>query len=120
VKLDDAGLFLSRHEGASGLVRAKRALGCGILRVAPWLMKFLSIAGTAAMFLVGGGILTHNVPALDLAIEVTAPHAVLGTVLGMLADLVVGVLAGTVVLGAVKLIGKLRPKPAAAAANKPS
>jgi predicted DNA repair protein MutK len=120
VKLDDAGLFLSRHEGESGLVRAKRALGRGILRVAPWLMKFLSIAGTAAMFLVGGGILTHNVPPLDFAIEAFRPHGVLGTVLGMLADLVVGVIAGAVVLGVVKLIGKLRRKAAAAAANKPA
>ena len=120
VKLDDVGLFLSRHEGESGLVRAKRALGRGILCVAPWLMKFLSIAGTAAMFLVGGGILTHNAPSLNFAIEAFPPHGVLGTVLGMLADLVVGVIAGAVVLGVVKLIGKLRRKLAAAAPNKPA
>jgi predicted DNA repair protein MutK len=117
VKLDDAGLFLSRHEGESGPVRAKRALGRGILRMAPWLMKFLSIAGTAAMFLVGGGILTHNVPPLDFSIEAFAPPGVLGILLGMLADLVVGVIAGAVVLGVVKLIGKLRRRPAA---NKPA
>ena len=120
VKLDDAGLFLSRREGESGLARAKRALGRGILRVAPWLMKFLSIAGTAAMFLVGGGILTHNVPALHHAIEAISPQGVLGTVVGMLADLVVGVIAGAVVLCVVNLIGKLRRKPTAAAANKPA
>ena len=120
VKLDDAGLFLSRREGESGLARAKRALGRGILRVAPWLMKFLSIAGTAAMFLVGGGILTHNVPALHHAIEAISPQGVLGTVVGVLADLVVGVIAGAVVLCVVKLIGKLRRKSAAAAANKPA
>ena len=118
VKLDDAGLFLSRHEGESGLVRAKRALGRGILHFAPWLMKFLSIAGTAAMFLVGGGILTHNVPPLNFAIEAPSPYGVLSTVLGMLADLVVGVIAGAVVLGVVTLIGKLRRKPDAAATNK--
>jgi predicted DNA repair protein MutK len=64
------------------------------------------------MFLVGGGILTHNVPALHHAIEAIPPHGVLGTVLGMLADLVVGVIVGTVVLAFVKLIGKLRRKPA--------
>ena len=120
VKLDDAGLFLSRREGECGLARAKRALGRGILRVAPWLMKFLSIAGTAAMFLVGGGILTHNVPALHHAIEAISPQGVLGTVVGMLADLVVGVIAGAVVLCVVKLIGKLRRKSTAAAANKPA
>jgi uncharacterized protein len=64
------------------------------------------------MFLVGGGILTHNAPPLDFAIEAFPPHGVLGTVLGMLADLMVGVIAGAVVLGVVKL--------AAAAANKPA
>jgi predicted DNA repair protein MutK len=112
VKLDDAGLFLSRRAGESGPVRAKRALGRGILRVAPWLMKFLSIIGTAAMFLVGGGILTHNVPALHHAIEAILPHGVLGTVLALLTDLVVGVIVGAVVLGVVELIGKLLRKTA--------
>jgi predicted DNA repair protein MutK len=120
VKLDDAGLFLSRREGDSGLVRAKRALGRGILRVSPWLMKFLSIAGTAAMFLVGGGILTHYVPALHHAIETISPPGLLGTAVGMIADLVVGVIVGAVALGIVKLVGRLRRKPAAAAANKPT
>jgi predicted DNA repair protein MutK len=110
VKLDDAGLFLSRREGESGLVRAKRAFGRGILRVAPWLLKFLTIAGTAAMFLVGGGIVTHGVPALHHAINAISADGMLGTVLGMLADLLVGVVAGGVVLGVVKTISKLRRK----------
>jgi predicted DNA repair protein MutK len=120
VKLDDAGLFLIRQEGESGLVRAKRVLGHGILRVAPWLMKFLSIAGTAAMFLVGGRILTHNVSLLDFAIGAFLPHGALGVAFGILADLVVGVIAGIIVLGVVKLIGKLRRKPAAAQTNQRS
>jgi predicted DNA repair protein MutK len=118
VKLDDAGLFLSRREGESGLGRAQRALGRGILRIAPWLMKFLSIAGTAAMFLVGGGILTHNLPALHYAIQTISPPGVLGSVIRMLADLVVGVLGGAVVLGVVKLTGRLRRKLTGAAANE--
>ena len=50
------------------------------------------------MFLVGGGILTHDVPALHHAIEAISPPGMLGTVVGMLADLVVGVIAGAVVL----------------------
>jgi predicted DNA repair protein MutK len=108
VKLDDAGLYLSRREGERGLVRAQRALGRGILRIAPWMMKFLSIAGTAAMFLVGGGILAHNVSALHHAIQKISPPGVLGPVIGILADLVIGVLGGAVVLGIVKLIVRLR------------
>ena len=117
VKLDDAGLYLSRRE-RERLARAKRTLGRGILRFAPWLMKFLSIAGTAAMFLVGGGILTHNVPPLHHAIEAISPPGVLGTAVGMLADFVVGVIVGAIVLGAVVLLGTLRRKPAAASENK--
>jgi predicted DNA repair protein MutK len=115
VKLDDAGLFLSRREGETGLVRAKRALGRGILRVAPWLMKFLSIAGTAAMFLVGGGILVHYVPALHHAVEATSPPGMLGTVVNIQADLMVGVIVGALVLAVFELIGKLRRKPPARA-----
>ncbi len=64
VKLDDAGLRLSRS--ASG---AAQAFGRGLLAFAPWLMKALSVLGTAAMFLVGGGILLHGVPALGHAVE---------------------------------------------------
>ena len=59
VKLDDLGLRMSRMASA-----ALAATGRGILRAAPWLMKFLSVAGTAAMFLVGGGILTHGIHAV--------------------------------------------------------
>ena len=110
VKLDDVDLFFSRREGESSLIHAKRALGFGILRIAPWLMKFLSIAGTAAMFLVGGGILNHNMRGSDFAIEAILPHGVLGAVLGMLADLAVGVIVGAVVFGIVKLIGRLRAR----------
>jgi len=108
VKLDEVGLFFSRHEGESRLIRAKRALGVGILRLAPWLMKFLSIAGTIAMFLVGGGILNHSVLASGFAIAAIFPRGGLGAVLGMLADLVVGVIVGTIVFGVVKLIGVVR------------
>ena len=96
VKLDDAGLYLSQR--ASGF---PRALGRGILRVAPWLMKALSVIGTAAMFLVGGGILMHNIPALHHLVE----HA--GLLASTLADLVAGVAAGAIVLGAVTLASRL-------------
>ncbi len=60
VKLDDAGLYLSGVGGAAVWSGLLRALGRGLLRVAPKMMKGLSIIGTAAMFLVGGGILTHG------------------------------------------------------------
>ncbi|OOG38498.1 DUF808 domain-containing protein [Polaromonas sp. A23] len=114
VKLDDAGLYLSRQAGEGGGVRLQRSLGRGIVLAAPWLMKGLSIAGTAAMFLVGGGILTHGVPALRHLIESMAASAgsVLGAVTPLLADALIGIVAGALVLGGVTLVQRLRGKPA--------
>ncbi|HEY1229437.1 MAG TPA: DUF808 family protein, partial [Ramlibacter sp.] len=104
VKLDDAGLYLSQR--ANG---AAQAVGRGLLRLAPWLMKTLSILGTAAMFLVGGGILVHGVPALGHAIEAwLAQWGGAASVFGsMLANLVVGMIAGAIVLLAVELGKKM-------------
>ena len=115
VKLDDAGLYLSQKTGDSAAARLRRSLGRGIVVTAPWLMKALSVAGTAAMFLVGGGILTHGVPALHHAIEALATRAgsVLGSVTPLLADALVGMVAGALVLGAVTLVQRMRgQKPA--------
>jgi len=105
VKLDDLGLYLSQRAGSS----ATQAIGRGILHAAPWLMKALSVAGTAAMFLVGGGILVHGVPALAHAIEdALAGWGGLGGALGsMLANAVVGIIAGAVVLGVVEGVKKM-------------
>ena len=96
VKLDDVGLWLSRREGASAGVQ--RAIGRGLLVFAPWLMKFLAVAGTAAMFLVGGGILVHGIPQIAHLIE---PYGAVAVIVG---DLVAGVVAGALVYGAVALI----------------
>jgi predicted DNA repair protein MutK len=111
VKLDDLGLWLSRRGGL------QRAVGAGILRAAPWLMKGLSVAGTAAMFLVGGGILVHGVPPLAHAIEATmaAGPAIVRALGPMLANAALGMLAGAVVLGAVVLGRRLFARPASAA-----
>jgi hypothetical protein len=89
---------------------AQAAFGRGILYTAPWLMKFLSIAGTAAMFLVGGGILVHGIAPLHHFIE---PHAAgaFGTVVSMLFNAAVGILAGIVVLGAVRVVSGMFRKP---------
>ncbi|HUG21356.1 DUF808 domain-containing protein [Piscinibacter sp.] len=110
VKLDDLGLHLSRQAG-----RFVQAIGAGILKAAPYLMKGLAVAGTAAMFLVGGGILTHGVPALHHVIENFAHGAaalpgvggVLGALAPLLADALVGVAAGALVLAAVTAVTKL-------------
>jgi uncharacterized protein len=104
VKLDDAGEALSRRPGAA----AKR-FGALLLAAAPWLMRALGIVGTAAMFLVGGGILVHGVPALHHAIEGAAaalPGA--GWLVDLLGNALVGVVAGAVVVAVVMGIGSLR------------
>jgi uncharacterized protein len=110
VKLDDAGLYLSRK--SNGFLKA---LGGGILRAAPWLMKFLSVAGTAAMFLVGGGILVHGVSGLHHAEEsltkwaasVPGVGSILGGLLPMLLNAAVGLGAGAVLVGLFTLGQKL-------------
>jgi uncharacterized protein len=107
VKLDDLGLHLTRRTGTGTTDAVLRATGRGILIAAPWLMKGLSIAGTAAMFLVGGGILVHGVPAVHHAIEAAA-HALgpawLQSIVQLAMEAGVGVLAGAVVLGVVTLV----------------
>jgi uncharacterized protein len=104
VKLDDAGLYLSQQAAAW-----KQSLGRAILTAAPWLMKALSVVGTAAMFLVGGGILVHGIPALGHGIEhLTEPLGLLGAVLNSLAGALIGLAAGGVVLGAMGIWSRLR------------
>lgn len=111
VKLDDLGLYLSRQASA-----AAQAVGRGIVWAAPWLMKGLSIAGTAAMFLVGGGILAHGIPALHHAVEgFTQGMGGMGVIVSSLADAVVGIVAGAIVLAGVMLVKRMRgPRPAGA------
>jgi predicted DNA repair protein MutK len=113
VKLDDGGIALARSASAT-----LQAIGRGILVATPWLMKGLSIAGTAAMFLVGGGILSHGIPALHRFVEpvlhgLTGWIATLGSVLF---DGLVGLLAGVVAVVVVTVLKKWRGGTAPASA----
>ncbi|MFZ5663342.1 MAG: DUF808 domain-containing protein [Pseudomonadota bacterium] len=110
VKLDDLGLRLA----APGAGTARAAVGRGILALAPKLMRLLSIAGTAAMFLVGGGIVVHGIGALHHLIE-PYTHGDLGWLVSLLYDAAVGIATGLAVVAAVKLLGRLR-----AAAARPT
>jgi len=110
VKLDDAGLHLAGRSGAGWPARAIRAFGRGVLYSTPWLMKALSVAGTAAMFLVGGGILVHAIAPIHHAIAQIAPAGLLGGVVSMLGNAGVGILTGIVVLAGVQLVQRLRGK----------
>ena len=109
VKLDDAGLFLSRRQGGAALQKSQRAVGRAVVAFSPWLMKGLSLAGTAAMFLVGGSILAHGIAPLGHEIEawtatLEASSAALGLVAPLLVDALVGITAGALVLGLVTAV----------------
>jgi predicted DNA repair protein MutK len=109
VKLDDAGLWLCRRpDGARG-AGMQQALGAAIIKAAPWLMKGLSAAGMIAMFLVGGSILVHGIPAIHHWVEAVAAGSggFAGMLIGLLVDGAVGLVAGGIVLGVVTLAGKL-------------
>jgi predicted DNA repair protein MutK len=108
VKLDDAGLSLSKRGGT-------RRLGEAILVSAPVLMKLLSIAGTAAMFLVGGGIIVHGIPwvhhvVVDVTASAAAISGVLGTITEMVLNGVVGIVTGGLVVAVVTGVQKVRRK----------
>lgn len=110
VKMDDAGLYLSKLGNA-----IVRGVGRFLLAAAPVLMKFLSVVGTAAMFMVGGGILVHGIPGshdvVHHAQEVMAGVPAIGSALSFITESVIGavtgLVAGALALGVVSVIGKL-------------
>jgi uncharacterized protein len=119
VKLDDLGFFLywrGKDRGKTALGRLECGTGAAILHTAPYLMKGLSVAGTAAMFLVGGGILAHGIPGAEHWFTELAHHAqgmggvgnLLAFVLPTLLQVLLGVLVGTVAVIAMMIFQRLR------------
>ncbi|MCP9758032.1 DUF808 domain-containing protein [Aquitalea sp. S1-19] len=100
VKLDDGGLWLLQRPSP-----ALRSLGRTILATAPWLMKTLTVVGTVAMFLVGGGILVHGIAPLHHVIE---QQGQLFFMLPTLLNALVGIIAGALTLASFSLIQKIR------------
>ncbi len=106
VKMDDAGLYLVTNSQGG----IKKAVGNALLSGAPYLMKVLSVVGTAAMFLVGGSILAHGLPfAADVA-HVLEAIPYVGAVAVMLLDAAIGIAAGILALAAVGIFSKLKKK----------
>jgi len=109
VKMDDLGLYLMKQTS-----NAKQKIGGFLLSAAPKLMKFLSIAGTLAMFLVGGGILVHGIDFLHHEVEDLAHlTGIFESITTMLLNALVGLVVGVIVVAIVTMIGKAR-------GNKPS
>ncbi len=106
VKLDDLGLYLSQKSS-----QAVAWLGRGIVGAAPYLMKTLSVLGTAAMFMVGGAILTHGIAPVQAAVDQAAAAVggggVVQALTATLLNALFGIVAGAVVLGAVSLAKRL-------------
>ena len=111
VKLDDLGFYLQRTSNGSAI---KTSLGNGLVAFAPKLMKMLVVVGTAAMFLVGGGIVVHNVPAIHHLIEPIimdfSGYTLATAVVPTLLNGVIGFLAGLIVVAIWTAIGKIRGK----------
>lgn len=101
VKMDDFGLYLMQRKGQSFIKQIIRKAGQWILAVVPYLMRSLSVLGTAAMFLVGGGILVHGIPGLHHWVEHYGLFAIV-------LNGIFGVIAGALVLGAVMIFNKIR------------
>ncbi len=109
VKLDDAGLYLAKTDPQASGAGARIALGKGILFLAPWLMKTLSVVGTAAMFLVGGGILVHGIPGShDWIHHLQEMVTAVSWLVPLLVNLIGGLVAGAMVLAVVTMVGRLR------------
>lgn len=112
VKIDDLGLYLIQQASSF-----KQTIGRGLLAFAPKLMKTLTIVGTIAMFLVGGGIISHGVPLLhhftegsvDYAEHIPTVGSIIGALTPTLINLVIGFVAGLIVLAIVSLIKKVWP-----------
>lgn len=111
VRLDDWGLALFKHQGESLFAKLQRAIGMGLLQTVPYLMKGLSIFGTAAMFLVGGGILSHGIPFLhhtsaQLTSFIADINNTLSTITPLAFNALIGLLSGLIVFIVVDLIVK--------------
>lgn len=116
VKLDDAGLYLSQRQGEGMLTRLGRRFGHSLVDAAPYLMRGLTVVGTIAMFMVGGGILTHGIHSLSELFNqwaaVVEQWAMVGPVLSFITPSVLnalfGVLAGAIAVLLMSGISKLR------------
>ncbi len=120
VKLDDVGMHFMEKTGESRVAVAQRRLGGMILSFAPWMMKTLSVLGTAAMFLVGGGIIAHGLPLLaewlhdieDFAHTLPVARELFSDLASLVFNGITGVIVGGVLVGAQYLIKRIKPNKA--------
>jgi len=115
VKLDDAGLYLCQQPGVGLWTKIQHKVGRACLHGAPYLMKLLAVVGTAAMFMVGGGIITHGIPVAHHFIEYLAQSAnalsgiggMLETLTSSLLNALAGIVSGALALAGVTIAGRV-------------
>lgn len=113
VKLDDGGIYLSQKNGESLFRKTQRCIGNAILKIAPYLMKSLSIVGTVAMFMVGGGILIHGIFGTSELIHNLAniDSGIIGSLVSIgipvLLNVLTGILAGAAVFLGVTAVKRI-------------
>ena len=120
VKLDDLGLHLMQKKGKSFFRQLRRKIGEKILAFAPYLMRTLSVVGTAAMFMVGGSIIGHGVPALhhfseniaEVMRDLPAIGSVMAIVSPIIVDGIIGLIVGAICVAVYEIVKKLLPKKA--------
>ena len=108
LKLDDLGLFLIGRRHA-----AARLVGRGLVHLAPWLMRLLGVVGTAAVFLVGGGIVVHGIAPVHSVVLRVASHLPAPLIVTPMLEALSGIIAGGVCVGMVTMfrqIKALRPE----------
>ena len=107
VKMDDVGLYLLRKSLTGGYNGFQRVTGRALLIAAPILMKVLAFVGTIAMFLVGGGILTHNIPFLHhIAENMSHGFEQLGFIIPLIIDGIAGLIAGSLLVGIISIFSR--------------
>ena len=120
VKLDDLGLHLMLKKGTTFYRQCQRKIGQKLLAFAPYLMRTLSVVGTAAMFMVGGSIIGHGVPALHHLSENIVTYLqnlpTIGSTLAFISpivvDAIIGLMVGAICVAVFELAKKLLPKKA--------
>lgn len=116
VKLDDGGLYLMQRQGQGAVTHLLRLVGKGILHSAPYLMRGLTLVGTVAMFMVGGGIVAHGLHAVSMwmgSMTLYVSHyAYLGDMLAIitpaLLNAIWGVVVGALVFTVVSVCSRIR------------
>jgi len=116
VKIDDAGLYLVKDIKQTAVGKLKRLIGRGLLSFAPYLMKMLSVVGTVAMFMVGGGIISHGISVLHHGIEVITGYlsdlagSWLSYIIPSILNITIGILAGLIVVMFIHLFYVIKNK----------